>query len=253
MNPIQPAEQASWVDPPAALRLQLETVHLWRVGLDRPSSDRERLWFYLSEDERQRAGRFYFQRDQDKFIVSRGALREILSRYLGGLPLELRFEYGEQGKPALSGDRAARSVRFNLSHSADLAMVGVTLDREIGVDLEQIVERRAEERIARRFFSQRELRDFVSLPEEERKEGFFRCWTRKEAYIKARGEGLTLPLDQFDVSLRSGEPVALLESRVDPAEAEKLTLIHVDLGDRYIGAVAVIGRVNEVTYWDWAI
>lgn len=247
----QQPEPIRWSEPEQPLSLGGDAVHLWRIVLDVPRIQLERLWTFLSGDERQRAGKFYFHRDRDKYVAARGSLREILGRYLMIPPGEISFVYGDHGKPAISGDRDAETLEFNLSHSGELALVGVTRGRKIGVDVERIVDRRADEQIARRFFSMHEVRDYLSLPREQRKEAFFRCWTRKESYIKARGEGLSRPLEQFDVSLKPGEQAALLESRIDSTETQQWTLSHVDPADGYVGAVAVYGRISEVRYWEW--
>ena len=172
-------------------------------------------------DERARADRFYFARDREHFIVARGVLREILGCYLKRVPKSLCFCYGSHGKPALAGEFDGEAIRFNVSHSHGVALYAISRGRAVGIDLERIRFDLPVAEIAERFFSKREDAMLRSLPTDVQHQAFFRCWTRKEAYIKARGEGLSLPLDQFDVSLAPGEPAAVLGTQRDPSEASR--------------------------------
>jgi 4'-phosphopantetheinyl transferase len=158
----------------------------------------------LSPDESARAARFVFDRDRARFSVAHSALRDILSRYTLQLPLAIQLRTGEKGKPYLADYPA---TRFNLSHSGCWAMVAVASRREVGVDIECIRAERSTGGIADRFFAPAEVRELMETPEERRVSAFFNCWSRKEAYIKARGEGLHIPLDSFEVSL--GEDAVL--------------------------------------------
>ena len=219
-------------------------VHVWHASLsvDRPSQDE--LLGTLSPDERARAERFHFERGRDRFITGRGLLRAILARYLARPPEALRFDYSLHGKPRLSGSDGDR-LRFNVSHSHDLALYAITEDRELGVDVERI-EPRLEKGIAERFFSPGEVAALRALPAEVQSEAFFACWTRKEAYVKAKGEGLSFGLDQFEVSLAPGEPAALLRTIADPDEACRWSLRELAPEPGYAAAVAVEGRDVEV-------
>ena len=199
-----------WRTPPETLMLGSHEVQVWRIPLDLDASHLENLWQSLSAEEQARAGRFRFGRDRDHFIAANGALRAILGRYLNRDPGQLLFCRNSHGKPALARGMGDGSLRFNLSHSGSLALVGLTRDREIGVDLEQIRSRVANEQIAERFFSPREVAMLRALPLPVRQEAFFKCWTRKEAIIKAIGTGMSLRLDKFDVSFSPGEPVKAL-------------------------------------------
>ena len=162
----------------------------------------------LSADEHARAERFYFQKDRERFMVARGLLRTVLGRYLNQEPSQLRFCYSPYGKPALATGSGRNTLRFNVSHSHGLALYAITCGRELGVDVELIRPELPDEEIAERFFSFQEVSGLRALPPNMRLEAFFNCWTLKEAYIKARGEGLSLPLDQFDVALVPGEAAA---------------------------------------------
>ena len=240
-----------WHPPPAELTLSRAEVHVWRADLDPSASCVERLQYILSADELQRAARFHFPQDRRRFTVARGVLRDILGRYLGVPPSALGFRYNAYGKPALADVADEEGLRFNISHSDEMALFAVTCGREVGVDIEHLRTAIACEDIAEHFFSARERAGLRALPAEVKHRAFFNCWTRKEAYIKAHGEGLSLPLDQFDVSLAPGEPAALLATRSDPREALRWSLRVLTPGPDYVAAVAVEGQGWNLTCWQW--
>jgi len=251
---IQP-NSLTWSLPPAVLELEPHQVDIWRVGLDFPIDSLRMLESMLSEDETQRAARFHFPADRDRFIAAHGCLRDILTRYLPLEPRQLSFSTNAHGKPHLSTGLLRVSseygLDFNLSHSRDFALVAITRNRQVGVDIEYIREEIFREEIARRFFSEQEVSELLSLPSEQREAAFFNCWTRKEAYIKAHGLGLSLPLDSFDVSLAPGEPATLRATRPDPQEALRWTLKHLEVQPGYAAALAVEGKDLEFRLWDW--
>ncbi len=242
------ARAAGWSQPPGVPALPRGEVHVWRAVLDTSERHRKGLLATLSPDERARADRFHFERDRVHFITGRGWLRAILARYLETAPAALRFHYGPHGKPRLAGAFSDR-LRFNVSHSHGLALYAVAVDRELGVDIERI-EPRLEHGIAERFFSPGEVATLRALPRHVQREAFFTCWTRKEAYVKARGKGLTLRLDQFDVSLSPGEPAALLRTAGDPDEALRWSLRELAPGPGYSAALVAEGRDWELQCWD---
>lgn len=209
--------------------------------MDQTESEVEAFYSLLTTDELRRAGRFHRRKDREHFVVGRGALRRILGFYLDTRPEQLRFSYTPFGKPALSDAAGGKELRFNLSHSNGMALYAVTRGREIGIDLEFIREDFEVLRLARHFFSQVEVATLTALPDELRARAFFNCWTRKEAYIKARGEGLSLPLDEFDVSLVPGEPASLLGVRHSSREASRWVLQELSPGCDYAAAVAAEG------------
>ncbi len=174
----------------------------------------------LSPDELARAARFRFEKHRNRFIACRSALREILGEYLDTDPRAIEFAYNPHGKPAVTGVHFG--VHFNVSHSGELAVIAVSRTRELGVDVERIDPRFAGEQIPERFFSAAEIAALRSLPEHLQIEAFFLCWTRKEAYVKARGVGLSLELSSFDVTLAPGEPAAFLRG-ADGWEIEAFT------------------------------
>jgi 4'-phosphopantetheinyl transferase len=229
---------ASWSSPPERPSLGSNAVHVWRASLDQSPSQVAFFRNSLDDDERSRADRFYFSRDRERFIVARGVLRALLGRYLGKAPQSLSFSYSTHGKPALASESGADAIRFNLSHSHGTALYAVTRGRELGVDLEFIRRDLEAAQIAERFFSHSEIAALRALPPSLRQYAFFLCWTRKEAYIKARGEGLSMPLDQFDVSLILGEPAALLRTQPDADEALRWSLCNLTLAPGYAAALA---------------
>jgi 4'-phosphopantetheinyl transferase len=236
------------VDTP--LTLAADQVHLWRVDLEAAAGDEPEWSAILSADEQARAARFHFQRDRQYFVVARSALRQVLAGYLVAEPKALTFSYSPKNKPALAGAHAKCGLAFNVSHSGDIALLAFTRNRRIGVDVEQIRQDFDTAAIAARFFSAAEQEQLVVLPGDQRHETFFRCWTRKEAYIKATGEGLSLPLHQFDVSLAPCSENALLATRPDPAEAERWSLRDVAINPGYAAAVCVSG--NDWNLIDWS-
>ena len=220
--------------------LPADEVHVWRVELAQVAPAEQRWEPILSADERTRAARFHFSRDRQRYTATRALLRMILAGYAESDPKELMFDYSKTGKPSLNSAKNEK-VEFNVSHSGEVALLAFTRGREVGVDVEQIRENFDHEAIARRFFSRQEQSQLAALQPAERCRGFFRCWTRKEAYIKAEGTGLSLPLQQFDVSLGAGEASLLLATRPDSAEAARWTLREVPAGDGYVAALCVQG------------
>jgi 4'-phosphopantetheinyl transferase len=192
-----------------SFQLTKQEVHIWQARLDVDSAAIQRLSSYLSGHEKQRASRFVVAKDGVRFTVARGILRELLGGYLGQLPGDIRLETGPRGKPSVPASAGAPDLRFNLSHSHGFALYAFALERELGIDVEKIRPEVVLEGIEKNYLSVRELQELRALPDELRPEGFFLCWTRKEAYIKARGEGLHIPLHSFDVSLTPGKPAIL--------------------------------------------
>ena len=242
-----------WSLPADALRLAPGEVHVWRASLDRPDAYAAEVAALLSDDELRRGARFRRDVDRDRFVAARGALRVILARYLAGMaPTDLKFRYGSYGKPSLDGMSVKDAPRFNMSHSGAWAVYAVTRDREIGVDVEQVRAELAGDPIAERFFSPLEVRSLRALPPELRVEAFFRCWTCKEAYVKARGEGLSLPLDRFSVTVSPHEPPALLSVDDAPAEDSRWELRALSPAPGYVGAFAADGAVSRLELWHWS-
>jgi 4'-phosphopantetheinyl transferase len=239
-----------WPLPKDWPSLKPDDVHVWFANLDLPDSEVDRLKGALSSDECLRATRFYFQRDRQRFVAGRALLRTILGSYLNFAPERLRFAYGPRGKPKLVGCGDG-TLRFNLSHSQGFALIAVAWRGEIGVDIECIRPLRDLEELAERYFSPRENASFRTVPASQQPEAFFNCWTRKEAYLKARGDGLAQPLDAFDVSFLPGEQAALLGVGDDRGEASRWSLWGLTPAPGTVAAVAVERQTGSLTCWQW--
>ena len=214
-------------------------VHVWAASRDDATDDEvAALRALLTDEERRRADRFVSPTDRRRFAVGRGRLRQVVGRYLDQPPDLIRFHHNPHGKPGLDGT----SLRFNLSHSGSLMLLALTLDRELGVDIEQIRPDFGGEAIARRFFAPREVESLLSLPPADRTLAFFQGWTRKEAYIKAQGKGLAMPLDEFEVEIRPDRPARLNATHPDPDEAGRWTLVELLAPPGYVAALCVQGR-----------
>ena len=199
----------------------------------------------LTDAERERASRFVFDRDRRRFTVARAGLRRLLSARLGVRPESVELVYGAHGKPALAPNHAASDVRFNVSHTDDVAVYAFSSGHEIGVDVECVRALGDAEDIAARFFSRCENEAYLALDQDDRPQGFFNCWTRKEAFVKALGDGLAFPLDRFDVSLAPGEPARILGVDGTPGDRCGWTLHSFVPGPGLIGAVVVQKLAHE--------
>jgi 4'-phosphopantetheinyl transferase len=238
---------ANWCPPPAVVNPADHEVHLWRAFLDTDDVSLQLAQAALSADERMRASRFVFPRDQNRFIVSRWILRSLIGRYTRRSPASVEFTYEPLGKPRLCSGNSDPPLRFNVSHSQGLAVYAFSRTREIGVDVEAIRSDISGDEIAEQFFSSRELAELRSLTPEERDQAFFLCWTRKEAYVKASGTGLLIPLDSFDVSLTPGKPETLLS-----ADAGRWKLLSFQPQGGYAGAIVAEGNDWRLCLWDFS-
>jgi len=231
-------EEHTWETPAAAVALGEDEVHVWRVGLDRPDVDIAQLAAILSEEERARAARFRSKELRRRYTVARGVLRSILADYGGVPPEAIAFVYGSHGKPELACPADA-PLHFNLSYSQDLALVAATRIAPVGVDIEWTKRTRPIDQLVERFFAPGERRDYHSLAEDQRRLAFFHCWTRKEAFAKGLGRGLTLPLHAFEVTLLPEEPAAVHAMEGDADEAKQWRIASLAPADDFVGAVAV--------------
>ncbi|HEY7350646.1 MAG TPA: 4'-phosphopantetheinyl transferase superfamily protein [Ktedonobacterales bacterium] len=247
------AQESLWSAAPERPILASDEAHIWRARLNLSASHMQALEQTLAADERQRASQFRFSRDRARFIAARGMLRSILGRYLSREPQTLRFSYNEYGKPALADEVGSEPLLFNLAHSHDLALYAITRCGAIGIDLEQISPAGADyEQIATRFFSPHEVYALQAVAAQDKQEAFLNCWTRKEAYVKARGLGLSLDLNLFDVSLAPGEPAALLATREEGQDSSDWSLHALSPGPGYVAALAVQGQPASLTCWQQA-
>ena len=209
-------------------------IHLWAVQLSAPDLIVQHCLTMLSSDERARAERFRFEYLRRTHVLSRAILRALLGHYTSTPPAKIRFSYGSKGKPSL----VVPSVHFNCSNSDIMALYAMTRSCDLGIDLEQIRAMHDIEQVANRYFCPEEARQLMSLPPAERDSAFFHCWTRKEAYVKAVGDGLSMPLDSFRVTLMPGEPVEFIHIGKDPDAAKQWTLHDVADIPGYAAALA---------------
>ena len=223
---------------PAELSVSADEIHVWIQGTSRPPGEVESFRALLSGDELARAERFRFERDRAEYIVSRGTLRTLLASYVASPPRDLHFEYSEYGRPSLPLPSTQRTLEFNVAHSGEVVLLAFAHDRRIGIDVEKVRRDFQTSEVAERFFSAAEREALRRLPEQDRHEAFFRCWTRKEALIKALGEGLSHPLHQFDVNLTPNKPAKLLATRPDPDEVQRWMLWDIRVAGDYAAALA---------------
>jgi 4'-phosphopantetheinyl transferase len=231
--------------------LKTSDVHIWHASLEQPGEAVHALRAILSEEELKRTERFHFDRHRRHFVAGRGILRHLLSLYTGIEPGQLQLEYTRNGKPFLPGMDGAFGIRFNLSHSGGMAVYAFTRGREVGIDIEHQRPIDDIDRIAERNFSAKEYTTLGTLPEGERLEAFYLCWTRKEAFIKAIGEGISFPLQQFDVSLTLGEPAQLQAVYGSQEIAQRWSMHDLTIAPGYAAALVVEGSNYALTQRSW--
>ncbi|MEO8562545.1 MAG: 4'-phosphopantetheinyl transferase superfamily protein [bacterium] len=241
-----------WRTPPAPPLADAD-VHVWRVQLD-DAVDAESYWSVLSDEEQGRARRFYREVHGRRFTVAHGALRVILASYLGEAPESLAFRTGEHGKPSLERASGAgeRALEFNLSHSDDVALVAVAVGRPVGVDVERYSDDTEHLALAERFFSPSEREALRALADDPARltEGFFAVWSRKEAYLKAIGCGITRGLHHFDVALAPGTSARILADRLDPTAAERWAMRSIDAAPGFSAALVAAAPLRDVLLFD---
>ena len=242
-----------WTIPETVPDLGAGVVHLWRISLLRERSAIDACVQLLSADERERMERFHFDVHRERFALRRGALRILLGRYLAVDPRRVELHYSPKGKPEVEPPDANEPLRFNLSDSSDWALLGLTRRDRIGVDIEEMRAHSDLETLARDHFSPHECEEFLSLQVSERTAGFYNAWTRKEAWLKACGDGLSVPLGDFDVSLTPGEPPRLLRVRGEPSPPRGWALRAFDPVPGYVGAVAVERERFRLLTWTFEL
>ncbi|HEX8495518.1 MAG TPA: 4'-phosphopantetheinyl transferase superfamily protein [Pyrinomonadaceae bacterium] len=240
-----------WYPAPERFTLDGDEVHVWNAALDQSPTVVGTLFSTLTPDEQDRAAKYYFRKDCDRYIVARGVLRTIISAYLNTKPEQLRFRYSSFGKPALISDSGSEELRFNVAHSGGRALYAFSRKHELGIDIERLREDFDYLEIAEHYFSQHEISVLRALPREAQAQGFFNCWTRKEAYLKAHGAGLSFPLDSFDVSLVPGERARLLSVKDDSQAAARWSLQEINVDCGYVAALAVEGADWRLKCWQW--
>jgi 4'-phosphopantetheinyl transferase len=239
-----------WNNPPDNLQLRADEVHVWRASIEASESGIEYLERLLSKDEVTKALRFHFEKDRKRWIVSQGILRILLSRYVNTDPSQLRLGSNPYGKPFLAFPSLSPVLHFNLSHSDSLALYAFSYSRQIGIDVEYKRTDIDYDSLANVSFSPNEQALLHSLPNTLKRDAFFNCWTRKEAYVKAKGKGFSIPINQFDVTFLPGEPAALLQSREDPQAITRWSFQELTPGTDYAGALAVEGTKWSLSCWN---
>lgn len=224
-----------------------DTAHVWHCSFSKNESRRPILEQLLSEDEKKKASKFKFKKDRNGYVISRGILRELLGSYLDISPTEIKFEYTLYGKPYLPNN----GLNFNVSHSGDMAAFAFFLGSEIGVDIEKIKDDFDVLEIAQHFFSKNEIEAMENLPEEQLSRAFYRCWTRKESFIKAEGSGLSFPLNKFTVSLDNDHQATLSATDWEATEKSKWSLFSFVPQEHYIMAISVRKKNTAIQYFNW--
>jgi 4'-phosphopantetheinyl transferase len=232
----------SWLPAPANLTLSSNDVHIWKINLKQPDSQIQSFRATLSTDEIARADRFYFPEHRQRFLVGRGSLRHILGKYLNIEPSQVEFAYQQRGKPILAAKFANSGIFFNISHSQDLGLCGVSHQQLIGVDLEYMRPTSDLDNLAKRFFSSKEYEVIKLLAGEQKQQVFFRYWTCKEAYLKATGDGL-VDLEKIEIELTPTIPAQLNVA----GDWELRELIP---ADNFTAAVVVAHHESKFHFWE---
>jgi len=242
--------ETSWSQPPSPPAFPTGRVHVWRVRLDEPPAAGSEA-AVLSPDEVARGSRFHFEKDRIHFTRCRYALRGVLAGYLALPAGMIRFEYMTSGKPQLAAEQNPRVLHFNVSHSANMALIAVGSERRLGVDIEKIRADVDMTALAERFFSLRERTGLQALPDHFRVQGFFACWTRKEAFLKATGEGLSFPLADFSVTTHPDLDPQLEELKGNPEAGKQWFLEDLSVVDGFRATVAVERSHSLLETYAW--
>jgi 4'-phosphopantetheinyl transferase len=218
--------------------LKLDVAHVWLVEVPNFIPQLDDFWEILADDEKERAERFVFAKHKEIYIIVHGILRQLLARYLQIKPQEINFINNNYGKPEVA------NIHFNISHSHDMALLGFTKNSPIGIDIEFMRKNFASLNIARRFFSEHEIKALSQA--KNRTHAFFNCWTRKEAFIKAIGHGLSFPLNKFDVAIGTKKDSLLLDVRDNKYKVSDWSLTSINIPNNYQGALAVFSSINKI-------
>jgi len=241
----------TFLPPPSHLRLSANEVHIWIASLAQAKTKINNFAPILSNKETNRSKCFYFDSDRERYIVAHGILKIILGRYLDLKTGKLQFCFGKNGKPAISTNCRNQDIRFNLSYSESIALYALTLYHEIGIDVEMVRDIPEMEEIAKRCFSINEYSIYRSSPERKKKDVFYEYWTRKEAFCKATGDGLSLPLEKFDVFKVKSDPVKLLRAEGDTNGSSQWFIYDLNIGPGCKAAFAIEGQCCEFLCFQW--
>jgi 4'-phosphopantetheinyl transferase len=247
MNP----DEELWRIPPRNLTRPSSRIDIWRVSVSPGEPCHADPPTMLSADEMERTARFHFAADRMRFVRCRTALRLILALYLKIAPAEIRFRYGPKGKPEIEKCQNPDSISFNTSHSGQFGLIAVTLAGRVGVDVEKVRSSPDWTEIAGRFFSENEYQALLKVPASERERAFFACWTRKEAFIKACGDGLSYSLRDFSVSVAPDAAAAIEEVKPDAKASARWSVVSLPVAEGYAGAVAFENPRSQIEQWRW--
>jgi 4'-phosphopantetheinyl transferase len=239
-----------WEIPSMPVVLGNNEAHIWHVDIKKTAHDLEYYRGLLSDEEREQENRYHFERDRMRYAITHGVLRLLIGVYLNIAPHKVSFNFSKRYKPALS-DNANLKLCFNLSHSGNFIVYAFSMDCELGIDIETIRKMKDADGIIERFCSEREKVDYFSVPKKDRTKAFFNCWTRKEAYTKARGDGLYFPLDHFSVSLKPGDSPRLIEVADESGEKDRWDIHEIPVHDEYLGALAIENRKSILRFFQW--
>ena len=231
--------------------LAFDALHVWRIHLDQSEDLVRTLEEHLCEDEARLAGRYRRDLDRIRYVVAHGALREVLAGYTGQTPRDIAFGHTTTGKPFLADDRRKQPFQFSLSHSGEWAVVGLALSADLGIDIEQIDPDVKAEAVARRFFSRSESEGLRNMPLGQRSVAFFAAWTRKEAYVKARGVGIADRLSSFSVSVDPELIPILLDDSMDPHGPLHWRIYDLDIAEGYAAAIVAEGATHRIRMMHW--
>ena len=240
----------NWLKAPGTITLDSTRVHVWKFPLDLQDRAVSRLEDVLSRDEQRRARRFRFARHRVRFTVARGRLRILLGRYLGRAPEQVAFGYGQRGKPDLAGVEDVR-LAFNISHSRNIGIAAIALNRDVGIDVERIRSDTQFDKIAQRYFTRAEATSLQQFSETQQPAVFFRCWTLKEAYLKACGGGLTMGLDSLEVIISTNGKARVVGIRETAPQTRHWRFAELDPGEGYVASLAVTGGDANVYCLHW--
>ena len=240
--------QTRWNKPQQFPKLHQGDIHVWLLKVTDYSS--KKLWPFLNKTEKQRAHGFTFAEHREKFIITHGILRLLLSKYLLQDPKTIKFTHNKQGKPTITKNE----LEFNISHSGDLALFAFAKNISLGVDVEAIKPKIEYEDIAKRFFSPTEYEQLLRVPTKIRKTAFFNCWTRKEAFIKAVGEGLSFPLSDFEVNIQETKSSQSQLLKIHQTyNAKDWSILSLNILGKYTAAIAFNAKVNDIKIHNWKV
>ncbi|HEX5159842.1 MAG TPA: 4'-phosphopantetheinyl transferase superfamily protein [Ktedonobacterales bacterium] len=241
-----------WIVAPSSIHFAENEIHIYRVFLDQPPGHVHWLTTILAPGERERAQRFHFERDRQRYVVGRASLRMLLARYVGAEPQSLEFQYGRHGKPELAAPRQASLLSFNVAHSEGIALYAVTRNHVIGADIERVRSLVHFDLMAELYFAAEERVALQGLSMPARQMAFFTCWTRKEAFMKALGLGMSIPLDSFAVSVAPTDSARLLRIAGSIEDAARWSLYALTPDSGFVATVAVQGPPTSLRLWSWS-